>query len=61
MSTISIKMERLEQLEKKALIMYAATEALIHRLEDYNPDDEIAAGAGWSIQEFKTELRNLRD
>ncbi len=58
---IKVKQEQIEQLEKKALIMFAATEALINRLEDYNPDDEIAAGAGWSIQEFKTELRNLRD
>lgn len=54
-----ITIEQLELLHRKFLIMQAAVDALAHRLEEYNPDDEIAAGATWSIIELREQIQKI--
>ena len=58
---ITISNERLERIEQKLSIMNAAVTALLHRVEEYNPKDEIAQGAAWSVIELKEEVKALRD
>ncbi len=49
----------LSEVEKRLRIMQAAVEGLIHVVEEYNPNDEIAEGAAWSVSELREAIQKL--
>jgi hypothetical protein len=56
---IQISYEQAEIINQKLLIMQAAVLALCDRMEEYNPEDEVAAGAQYSVLALRDELKSI--